>query len=223
MADFTAMFEAGINGNTITTAPGEASLTAWDEIFILTTLTYDNDPVAHGALSARLEGSGTRMTWNLPTPTDHYGRVYLYVTSTALDFTFVIVDNPAFTGVVSISCVSGKIRVSDSVAATTDGTVNIATNQWVRIEYHVIHSATVGQIEAKLFNNAESSTPSDTITSPANRNTSTQAFDVRFLISGIAGPINMDSIVANAISYPGPAVAPSIVNFAPVIYGRGAC
>lgn len=222
MADLTATFETGVNGNTISTGdPGSA--TAWDEIFVLTSLKYDNNPVAHGLLSAELAGSGTRMTWNLPNPTDHYGRVYIYTPSIASNFTFLIVDKPLFTGAATISVIGGKITAADSVGGTSTGVVDVATNQWVRIEYHIVHSATVGQIEVKLFNNAESVSPSDVITSPANRNTATDAAGVRFCLSGWVGPINMDTIVANATAYPGSAVIPPVSNQAPVIYGRGAC
>jgi hypothetical protein len=82
----------------------------------------------------------------------------------------------------------------------------------VRVEWHVIHSATVGQVELKLFNDADSTTPTETLTGSSNYNTGTAAGGVHI---GSVGNLPdgfiywIDDIIVNATSYPGPVVVPS--------------
>ena len=82
----------------------------------------------------------------------------------------------------------------------------------MRIEYHVVHSETVGFMEAKLFNDAASETPTDTLTAAsANWDTGSIGTDnrYRFQQDGNWGAaIWFDDIVANATDWVGPAAVP---------------
>ena len=97
--------------------------------------------------------------------------------------------------------------------------------QWVRIEYHLVHSTTVGQAEFKLFTSLESPSPVETLTTAADKNLLASADEIRYGVRSGQSVVTYyyDDIVAGATSYPGPAVTPSVTNLAPVIYGRGAC
>jgi hypothetical protein len=81
---------------------------------------------------------------------------------------------------VSISA-TGKVSISDAANANTVQTTTvIPTGAWFRVEGFVIGSATVGQVEVKLFLTADSLTPTETQTSPATYNTNTSISTIRF-------------------------------------------
>lgn len=68
----------------------------------------------------------------------------------------------------------GLIRVADSTGAqmSTSGTTAIPTNQWVRIEWRFVASATVGQATVKVWFTPDSTgTPDISLTSAASFNT----------------------------------------------------
>ncbi len=223
MTQCTATFETGVNGNNIST--GDAgSATAFDAVTLgngtgTGIAKYSSAQAATGTLSGLLGGTGGTgkgyVIWSTAfgTVTDHYGRLYLYLTA-----------NPA--GQISIMQVgtsggdtrgarldintSGKLAGFDNPAAAlfTTFTNSIALNQWVRIEWHIIHSTTVGQAEIKLFNTASSTSPTETQTGTANKNTLANATGIQFGL-GVAGAADgvglyMDNIVAGAAAYPGP-------------------
>jgi hypothetical protein len=232
MAQATADFELGVSGNDILVADA-GSATAWD---VRTnngagnTITYDNTHV-YGTLAAKFDRSivdnaACRMEWTtgIGTLTDWFGRIYLYATAFPAASFRVVLD---ITGNNQLCFINdtGKIRGFDTLGAPVYTTTNsIALNQWVRIEWHWIHSATVGQGEVKLFNSPDSATPTETVTSAADKNTGANTSNVGFGLSEgsvFTGPIWLDNIVAGATSYPGPVVT-ATANLAPVIYGRGA-
>lgn len=231
----SADFESGSNGNPVST--GDAgSADAWDLVTITSpgTLAYDN---AHtvGAMAAKLVAStasaGIFASWiaAFGTQTDHYGRVYLYFTANPTDSAHAMIVE-ALTGATicggwNVSS-TGKLQVvSGTATVVKTSTTSIALNQWIRVEYHFIHSATVGQIELKLFNTASSTTPDETITATASMNTQASADRIRFGLAGASpsgyGTFWMDDIVAAATSYPGPAAAgnPPVDTVAPVASG----
>src|SRR6185503_11947241 len=99
---------------------------------------------------------------------------------------------------------AGNVRATRSGGVAVDTTASISLNQWVRIEWHLIHSTTVGQWELKLFNNPDSATPTETATSAANLDTGANVTDLRIGLYGgpnALGPIWLDNIVAGATSY----------------------
>lgn len=219
MAQLTATFETGINGNNIL-ATDSGSANAWDSMSVLggNVATYDNTHPAHGSLGGKFDNtvapaSNSLAVWqaSFGTVTEHWGRVYIYITANpAATFRLVELRSGGIGGAFACSVrvdSNGKIALADNTATTT-GLTAISLNQPIRIEFHIIHSATIGQMEAKLFNTKDSTTVDDTITSAATHNTLASVDTIGFGLGGggSAGPIWMDDIVANALSYPGPAV-----------------
>lgn len=200
MADFTADFEAGTNGNTITTGAGEASATAWNTV--TGTPVYD-DAHTYGTLAAKIESATEeRLKWTSAT-VEHYGRVYLYATAspTGVD-SFFTCSNVGFR---LQWTTAGKWRIEDNAGNMLTGTVSPALNQWVRFEWHVISHITTGFAEGKLFNSPQSATPSETLTSPSTWAIGGEAEEYKFgTRTGAWGSAFwLDNIVANATSYPG--------------------
>lgn len=223
MGYLSADFSRGVSGSTISTAdPGDDQ--AYDGVTTVAggTLAYDEvHSYSPSALSLKVATGATTGTlgfdWtaSLGTVTDFYGRAYLYLAAnpTTVPHRFV---RDRLAGVTKYSVeitTSGFVQInSDASTSVGTGAVAVSLNQWVRIEWHFIHSATVGQIEAKLFNSAESTTATETITSAANLTTAASADSVQFgnwqsttnepafWIAGVA---------ANWDRYPGPLSAPS--------------
>lgn len=228
MAQATADFELGTNGNAVLTTDA-GSATAWDSKDAAgNAITYDNAHV-YGTLAGKYDATGSpagacAMVWStgIGTLTDWYGRTYLYATGNPSGNYRVCGDiNGNFPIFITST---GIIQMLDQGGLAVQTAASIGLNQWVRIEYHWLNSLTVGQVEVKLFNNPDSASPTETQTSAANRNTSASTTSLFYgLGSGgsSAGPIWLDNIVAGATSYPGPFITAS-ANFAPVIYGRGA-
>jgi hypothetical protein len=54
------------------------------------------------------------------------------------------------------------INAADGVVAGTTGAVQVALNQWVRIETRSLPSTTVGEVEWRLFNSPDSTWESET-------------------------------------------------------------
>ena len=227
----TANFDAGSNGaNILTSDPGSA--TAWDvtvNVGAGNILAYDNTHVAHGALAAKIDNTSTpsssaTMEWDgaLGSPTDWFGRAYVYVTSNPAA-SLRIGQTVTLTNWLIWITSSGKLLALDTVGAVMfTSTASVVLNAWFRLEWHMIHSTTVGQYELKLFNNADSTVPTEVDTSTATFNTGASCSGMLFGIdhSGSAAGIWLDDLVAGATSYPGPAVAPSTSN--PILrLGRG--
>jgi len=227
MAQATADFELGTNGNDILTSdPGSA--TAWDirlNADAGNTIKYDNTHV-YGVLAAKFDRSGNtsaacQMEWTtgIGTLTDWHGRNYLYATANPPGSFRVVKDITGGALIVYIQA-DGTIQSYDTVGGLLYTTTNsIALNQWVRIEWHWIHSTTVGQGELKLFNNPDSSTPTETVISAANKNTGANTSDVSFGLAdggSSAGPIWLEHCVAGATSYPGSAIVPTAVATGPI-------
>jgi hypothetical protein len=219
----TATFEAGANGNTITTAGGEGAATPFDVITIGTTgsVAYSNAQFAHGGLSALVAQGGTNgqsyVSWTTAfgTVTDHYGRIYIYMTANpAVQNAILRIQGGASQAARIDITTAGKIAGLDSASSAlwTTTTNSVALNQWVRIEYHIVHSATVGQGEVKLFNSADSATPTETQIGAANKNTLASADTYKLGIGISVGTqqnntVWFDDVMANAAGYPGPAGA----------------
>jgi len=213
----TANFEAGVNGNNILSTD-VGSPTAWDSTAVTGSgaRTYDNAHVAHGSLAARFfvtGGAGTAIcTWStaLGTVTDQYGRVYIYFTANPSAAAVCFPVRFSSVGVAKAALVinaTGKVELFDAAVSVGVTAASIALNQWVRLEWHIVHSATVGQVEVKLFNTAESDTPTETVTSAANKNTGASVDSVAIGYP-LSASINLawwaDDLIVGAAAYPGP-------------------
>ena len=218
MAELNCGFELGRPGVTVaTTDPGDGD--AWDTISIAAngTCIYDTIHTARGAYSCKIAtgatAAGVTLRWDTKfgTQTDHDGRLYCFFTANP-GSTLVLIDartaSARGAGVQLLS--TGKLATLDSAGTVQTFTNSVGLNAEFRIEYHFIHSTTVGQVEVKLFNTATSSTPTETQTSAANRNTLASVDRILFGMNSSvanAGPFWIDSIRAAATAYPGPAPA----------------
>lgn len=222
MTQLTADFEAGVNASNIqTTDAGSAS--AWQVVSRSgsSTIIYDNTHAAHGALATKINngtGSSCWLEWNtnLNSPTEHFGRVNLWLPSipTAAPPTLIQCLGPASAVAffVRLNNTTGTVTVFYNTGSDTVFSTALPTGQWIRLEYHCIHSATVGQFEAKVFNSVDSTTPSQTFSSTANKNTLASCSNLRFgqVAAADSGySLWMDDIVAGATSYPGPVTVAS--------------
>lgn len=211
-------FETGSNSATISTSDS-GSEAPWDSVSIGTdaALVYDNAN-ANDTLAAKVSTGATSATcylsWSgaLGTRTDHYGRIYLYMSGNPAATVALVRfqrGSTQETATISISS-AGKILLVDSNGTTqATSTASISTAQFVRIEWHVVHSTTVGQIEAKLFNTPGSGTADETVATAASINTRADCDEVRFgqsLARSNMTAFWMDDLLAGATSYPGTGV-----------------
>ncbi len=234
MAQATANFELGVQGSAVLVAdPGSA--TAWDirDNPGGNAITYDNAH-AYGLLAAKVDNtanaaSQNQLIWTtgIGTLTDWYGRLYLYATTFPTTGSYRLVQDSNNNFPVFINA-TGEVQQYDQGGFVHQTTAVIGLNQWVRIEWHWLNSATVGQVEVKLFNSPDSATPTETKTSAANRNTSVSTTEIRFGLGGgttEAGPVWLDNLVAGATSYPGPVVVPStapqVLSMQSHVFGHG--
>ena len=216
MAVVTARFENGKIGNTIaTTDSGNA--TSFNAVNTANggAVIYD-DTVCYGHAAAKItQGSpvgNNSVSWSTAlggTLTDHYGRFYFYITANPGSLKDIWFCDLA--GAIKARLflnITGTITLSDSTGGgglgTTTASVNL--NAWNRIEYHIIHSATVGQVEIKLFKTANSDTPTETKATAATLNTGTGidraifGFTANGTVSEIAW---YDNLLAGETAYPG--------------------
>ena len=157
----TNSFEGGVAGNTIATSD-TGSGNAWNLVTIGTsaTLTYSNTQAHGGALSMRIvepvTGVATFVAWNaLGTLTgDVYGRFYVFLPVLPNIFMYVTeVRTAAAANSATLSInTDGTLWVQNAAFGNVgNGVKATPTGQWVRIEYRVRSSATVGQFEWKMF------------------------------------------------------------------------
>jgi hypothetical protein len=225
MTEWTGTFETGTAGNTISIAdPG--SLTAWNDrqTGVDGTLTYSATE-KYGTLSCQsifsATPTGAYVAWDsvLGTAlTSLWGRMYLF--HSALPNTAASPLRGFDTGVRAWEIwidSSGFVILRDqggNVRGT--GAVPIATAQWIRLEFHVVSSLTAGVMEAKLFNTADSASPSETITSTGSFSTLTRTDLVRVgevLGLNASRTVYMDNILVNDTGYPGlVAAAPQVLS-----------
>jgi hypothetical protein len=224
----TATFESGTNGNTIATGD-TAAATAWDGVTIAGSgsVTYTNSVTAVGTLAGKVSTTSSGhsyLEWStaLGTVTNQYGR--MYIRSNVVNSLWVIMSvwNGSTLGSYIYIDGTGHIKMEQDITGGAIGFTNaISANTWYRLEYHIIHSTTVGDTEMKLFSSLESSTPLETVTNSGNRNTLVQATKIRMGVGcGVVAYANrdlyLDNVVAGAASYPGPsAVAATSLLYSP--------
>jgi hypothetical protein len=160
--------EQGVDGNDVEDAdPGSP------DSFTSITLTppkYTNLQAHSGALSMRwvTQANSQFCQWaGLGSLTSNvYFRTYLYLPSLPPDDEYYPMQvrtaadaSCAILRVLSTGIIQG--RTADNSNAFAEGTVAVATNQWVRLEWRVLPSTTVGTMEWRLYNSADSTSPSD--------------------------------------------------------------
>jgi hypothetical protein len=123
---------------------------------------------------------------------------------------------------------AGLIRVENAAAAfitALDATVAMRLNQWVRIEWRILSSATVGEFEWRLFNDPESANVTETksATGQALAANSDQ-IRVGVVTNPIASDLSYyDDLAVSTVDWIGPSTNPleSSVGFVPHSMPKG--
>lgn len=216
----TADFEAGTAGATITTSDA-GSATPWDTVSIGTgtSAVYDGTHAAHGSLAAKLKSDpgAIYLGWNYGTQTEHWGRLYLYLTDRTNSVSLVdFYSGASFCCRISFAQFAFNLRLQDSaftVRATSTTVISVDTPY--RIEWHLKHGTGAGSFfEAKIFigANVDGTTPDETIScSGFNLGASSDQIRIGNNSAANIDTFWLDDIVAAATSYPGPAGAPPAV------------
>lgn len=220
MAEYTADFELGVNGNAVTAAnPGSAN--AWNTVNVAgtTAWTYSNTQ-KYGTLSAKLVLDATPnigyLEWSpatlgAGTLTTVYGRMYMFLPSghDQLLLLYRGLNNAGTRCFETYLDTTNKILVRDQGGTTrATSTASVSLNQWVRIEYKVVNSVGAGQHEVKLFNNADSAVATETMTGAGAFSTLSDTSYIRMgcVASGKASATYyFDNLLLNDTGYPGPA------------------
>lgn len=216
----TNNFETAIADETaitvVNSADGAAG-SAFDDLLTggASTIVYDTARAAHGTLSARMTqdvANGCFLTWStsVGTPTTVYGRLYIYRTAAPSAggqwlIHFQLTGTTA--AVIIWDDSSQHLRFYDSTLGSLVETTNtVPLNEWVRIEWKLVCSATVGICEMKMFHaDSASAIETKTLTSA---NTLTGVNEINF--GQFAGAATgsawwLDDLVVNSTGYPGPA------------------
>lgn len=230
MSLVTNTFEGGSNGAAVTAGnSGGASGNAFDAVVAGVSLTYANSP-ARGSLSGRCEGSvaqgASYVSWatSRGTLTESFDRFELYAASAPGSAV-------GLWQTLSGGAAKGRLRVN------TDGTISlldtsgtqralvatpIPTNQWVRIEVHIIHSLTVGQLEVRLYSNPDSTSITDSAATTAAWDMGASSDEVRIGVLGsIAHVRNLDNLAAGGTNWLGPAASGVVFQPPPPVRAAG--
>ncbi len=209
-------FESGTVGNTIATG-GAGDPNPWDfvEIDGTSTLKYDRGRIAHGNVAAKIVTGAaspqlTAFGWNVATLgnlTNQYGRFYVALGNNMAGTVLLDIENSGTTVADMVLNSSNQPSMRDTTGTTVlaAGAVGLALNTWYRIEYHIVHSATVGQVEFRAFV-GDSQAVFTSGSSAATANTGTQGNEANFGILGneTAFTIWIDDCVAGVADWPGP-------------------
>lgn len=169
-------FEGGTDETLITTGnSGGASGNAFDAVTSgTTTLTFDTARAKSGSFSMRVDSAASPVVghadWTgLGSLTSSvYFRSYVYMATqdgSANDYFFRA--QTAASGACAKFAIGplGIVRAydaSETEIAAAQGTVAISIGSWARLEWRVLASTTVGQVEWRLFNSPDAATPTET-------------------------------------------------------------
>lgn len=211
----------GMTSGTVvaTTNTGSGANNPWDTVFPDgQTIEFSSAQAAHGQLSYHISiaaAAGPYVIWDNVTITPNtktmYARMYFYYPSspatTGRFFQFAN-TSVALIGGIGIDS-SDNLTLKDSAGTTVStSTTTIPTNSWFRLEVMVFSSATVGQIELKIYLSPDSNTATETLTSAANLNT--RGDDIKLAIFGLptsvaSADFYMDDLAVQDTGYIGPA------------------
>jgi hypothetical protein len=223
-------FEGGTSGIAIPAGPGSGGPTyaslgtadgmLFDSVSVsgASTLTYSNTVAHSGSLSCQVYTPSTAacyLMWNssglLGNPAAQtWFRIYLYQAANPASVHQLCLLNVGGSRagdlIINASGTLSMRNAAGTVIITTTNTVPLSA--WYRVEGYVTSNASTGQMEVKLFDSPDSTTPTETQTSGANLNTLGGAItQVRFGPSstGVTGmTYYMDDIAASVSGYIGP-------------------
>jgi hypothetical protein len=222
MARLSNSFEGGTDGVTITTGnSGGASGDAWNNVALGGggTAVYDDAQFAAGAMSGLLvAGSGATsfVEWDTSwhSDTEVWSRVYLRFDNVSLtNHTAIMSLRNAGAAACEI-----QLRTTNVIGLRDSGLVlryssstTIAADTWYRLEWHIVHSATVGHMEARLFfgANLHGTTPDESFGSASdNWNTAAASNELWAGIASNPGTsgatVWYDEVVLDDVGWVGP-------------------
>ncbi len=220
MTLLTNSFEGGTSGTTITAGnSGGTSGSAFDSVSIgaSATAAFDNAHAANGTLSGKIttpvSATSSYLAWttSMGSQATVWFRLSLYYTANPANTHRVWTAVQTATNCGSLQVTSaGKLQFIDaSSSAIFTSTATIPLNAWFRVEGYLTGSATVGQVELKLFTTTSAVTPAETDTSAATQNTFGAPNGYRYGVSGSTASVTlwMDDIGLSSTGYIGPVPA----------------
>jgi hypothetical protein len=214
MAELTANFDLGTNGQEITTSdPGDAS--PWDVVNKNDSISYDESP-AIGVNSAHFlttGGGGTaHLRWesSFGTQTEYYGRVCVYREAFPA-IAYLAANVYQRTGGTGTSwqwgiTSTGKIEVYNQAAGLiATSTATIPLDAWWRVEYYANHSTDT--LEVRYYTDAMSETLTETVCSGGSKSIAADAESFDIGIQALTESTWMDAVVTKATDWPGPPLA----------------
>ena len=212
------------SGTTISNAnSGGASGNALDTVSIGagSVLASDSAHAAHGGLGLQCSSAAATFSfgyWGTSLGAGNpqvWFRIYLYVTAQPAANNRVV----TFWNTTSAGTLCGAVltNTAQKIIMQNSGSTTILTsantyplNQWFRVEGFLLASATVGQLEFRLFNGLDDPTILETQTSTALQNTGASVGSIGWGISNspasAVGPLWLDDFGVSTTGYLGPAV-----------------
>lgn len=218
MAEFRNSLDGISSGTGVTTGnSGGASGQAFSAVTLGAgaTATADNVHAAHGPVGLKLATGGSAAdccveTTSLGTTTTVYMRAYYWIGSNpgTNHRLFDLVALPNLCGAIYLTT-TGKVQAVDTGGGQMGiTTTSVALNQWIRIECKYVASATVGQAEVRLFNEADSTYPTEVVRTAASFNTQANFSLYRFGAAGDPLPANRtiwaDELALSTADFIGP-------------------
>ncbi len=171
----------GVAGQSVTQYnSGEVSGDSWRYMFLsaTATITYAQAPVRSDIVHKFSSGSTAGqayLTWGiLPDAPVYYVRFYVYpegLPSVSVRFCELWVDESTFGFTLGMRA-SGQLALKDSQGATVgDSTIRLRPSQWARIELKIVASPTNGQVETRIYTEADSPYYAERMVSAATFNT----------------------------------------------------
>lgn len=221
MTLLTNSWEGGTNGTVLSTGnTGGLSGNAFDAVNASgtgTTGKFSNTQAAHGSLSMQLiyasgVASKAYVSWttSMGAQSQIWFRLYVYLTAypnAAMRLWSTDIGGVTLCSALYVNT-GGTLSFNDTSAAAFTTTNAIPLNTWYRLEGFCTGSATVGQLELKMFA-GDSATPVETDTSAATRNTGGTQDSYRFgslqtVTNTPALTIYYDDIGLSSTGYLGP-------------------
>lgn len=221
MATFRNNANGGTHGAAVsyTASGGAVSGDDWDFIAIGTngSITYANDP-ARGPLSYKMTLGATvtdiKVEWQHFQPsTTVYVRFYVYLpTLPSASFRFLELSDGT-QAVWSFGFrADGRLSIRDTVSASMGvSTISLPVGRWLRLEAMVVSHATTGSSVVKIFTEADSPYPAETMTSASSFNTAPNGTGIELGRFGIVGSSTanftyyIDDMAMSNSGYLGPA------------------
>ncbi len=190
----------GSDGTTVTTGnSGGTSGDAWSAVSIPTngSLTYSNvQATGSSALSYRhvyptTSGFAPNVQWQsavVGTLTEFWGRIYTYRTSlnTVETQNIALISSTGSRRMQIVITTGGILRsVNSANAVVASSSVAVPLNEWIRVEWHYVASATVGRAEVWYYHGHDTA-EIQALAVGTNANTGTDCNQVEFGGSGAA-------------------------------------